>query len=528
MSLREVPPPRRTFGDWLDGFIGAFAPAWAAQRTLHRAALLEAQAIQARYFRGAKHSRLGSRQPTRGTTANFELESAEDRLDMIYRGRQLERDNAIAAGFLNRCVDNIVGPGHTPQARARYGPRNAAKKWNDMAEGLFNEWGEEQADIRGLDSFPELQRLIYRSHRRDGDVGIALAREWQLRPYEADEIRSPYGQRLSPSMVDGVELNRKGKPVRFWVLGGEDNPSQLLPGIRHTASVGSIDAEDFIYYPRRQRLGQTRGLPGFWNTAHLLHHIDQNIESVVVAARMAACFGLIVHRKGRPGRPVKQRTRTDSGGDGDTYYERRIKPGMQWTLGPEDRVTQVQPLQPGQSWPDFVRLLARVAGLSWDLPLELAFLDFTQTNYSNARAALLQFWRAMLCEQIAFQKKVLRKVWRWRIRGFIQEGKLKDRPDFAAHGWTPPGQTWLDPTKEIVTQLLAVDAGFDTLTAVAQRQGRDLLDMLEERQRELEEMEERGIPVVRSNLTRDPGNPAMEEPEEDFGDAGKEPEEEDE
>ena len=80
----------------VDGTIAALSPAWAADRAADR---LELELLQAE-FRGARHTRIDRQAPARRQHANFELFRGQDRLDMVFRARQLENNSAIAEGLL--------------------------------------------------------------------------------------------------------------------------------------------------------------------------------------------------------------------------------------------------------------------------------------------------------------------------------------------------------------------------------------------------------------------------------------------
>jgi capsid protein len=100
-------------------------------------------------------------------------------------------------------------------------------------------------------------------------------------------------------------------------------------------------------------------------------------------------------------------------------------------------------------------------------------------------------------------RKILSKIYKWRVQGFIREGKLGYRKDWWRHEWIPQGQGWVDPVKEIQAALLGNDAGFFTLAEVLASQGKDLEEHLDELERENKMLEARGLKKMHSTLTRD-------------------------
>lgn len=488
MSLREVPKPPKSFGERLDSFISIFAPKWAAERTAWRA-------MERLSYRTARSARI-DRPAGMGGSADFHLEAGYERDKILFRARQLERDNAIASGILDRAVDNVIGTGMTVQARTE------DAGWNDAAESLFEEWTA-ACEVRGLDDFGEFQRGVYRALVRDGDVGILKIEDADagglLQAIEGDLIAAPAGTRLSNRMVDGVELDARGRPTRFWLI--DENAMETRSNAGRDSMLGSLQvpAERMLFLARRRRLGQTRGEPAFAQSSWLFEQLDGHIEAVVVAARMAACFGVMITR---PGGFSNLPSLEDS--QGTSRKEFHLEPGMVKVLDQGEQVSTLAPQQPTQNFPEFLTTLGRILGLPFGLPLELIFLDFSKTNYSSARASLLQAYRRFRVEQARFIAHFLRPVWLWKVDEWIREKKLPQRADWKKHAWIPPGWQWIDPKAEADGHLLAIDAGLKTVGEVVAETGRDFEELLQARGREIKAMKAAGLPEVRSVGTRDP------------------------
>lgn len=489
--MREVVPRPRSLGERLDAIIGIFSPRMAAERAAWRAA-------ERLSYRSARTGRT-DRGPAVGGSADYHLEAGYDRDRILQRARQLERDNCIAAGILERAVDNIVGTGMVPRAAT------SSETFNRKAEALFAEWAEDP-EARGLFDFDELQRATYLSYIRDGDVGTLKLGDGKLQAVEGDLIASPAGKpHLDNRMVDGVELDRRGRPVTYWLIDESGTETRNNAGRDHLPGTIPVDAARMLFLARRKRLGQTRGEPAFAQSAQLFDQVDGHIEAVVTAARMAACFGVMLRRPGGYGSGIPEIT----GSDGVARKDFRLEPGMVKTLEQGEEVTTLSPAQPTQNFPDFLAVLGRLLGLPFGLPLELVFLDFSKTNYSSARAALLQAYRRFRVEQRRFIAHWLRPIWRWKVEEWVREGVLTNAPeDWKKHIWTPPAWQWIDPKAEAEGHLIAIDAGFSTVAEVIAETGRDWRDVFAARKRELEEMKKAGMPEVRSNATRDPLPPA--------------------
>lgn len=438
-------------------------------------------------YRGAQATRLDKPSPSaRGASPDWTLEREYDRRDLVDRARQLERNSVLAEGMLSRSTEAVVGNGFGLQAKS------ADEVWNKDVEAKWKAWCESGADVRGLCSFGELLALVFRSFLRDGDVGAVLLSTGQIRVVESDEIASPTGY-LRPNMVDGVELNESGRPIAYHVI---RNPRVLAVDRRGLPNHTVVPAENVLFLARRRRAGQTRGVSAFAGVTWILDQIDGNIEAVTVAARMAACFGVVLKRKSR-GAGLD----TVTGADGIARRKLRVEPGSFFEVEPDEDVKQIQANQPTTNFPDFLNTLARVAAIPFGLPVEILMMNFEKTNYSNARAALLQAFKVWR-EHQGRLKAFCTRVYLWWLLRQIEAGEVSARADALEHGWLTPGWQWIDPQAEIQTTLAAIDSGLETRAQALMRLGFDPEEQYAQIRKEQPIAKELGLDV-RSTLTRD-------------------------
>lgn len=160
--------------------------------------------------------------------------------------------------------------------------------------------------------------------------------------------------------------------------------------------------------------------------------------------------------------------------------------------------------RPGDSFAPFVERLLRAVGASVGLPYEVIAKDFSKTNYSSARAALLEAWRVYSFYQkwLVFSfcqplwEMVIEEAW---LRGMIEIPK--GSPDFyqARHlytgaMWIPPRKGHVDPVKEMNANILGLENNILTLAQIIAEQGGDWETTLEQRARETR-VQERLLPT---------------------------------
>ena len=133
--------------------------------------------------------------------------------------------------------------------------------------------------------------------------------------------------------------------------------------------------------------------------------------------------------------------------------------------------------------------------------------DFSKTNYSSARAALIEAWRFFNGRRswiINYWAKPVFELW---LEECVNKG-LIEAPNFYENKaawcrckWIGPGRGWVDPVKEAQASQIRMETGLSTLEDECASQGLDWEEVLMQRVRELKRMKELGIsPSENGNL----------------------------
>jgi lambda family phage portal protein len=482
----------------LDSAIAIVSPTAALKRQQARTALRVMDS-----YRGGVATRLDRGFSTNLSLVHGSTGERQKLASMRDRARQLDRDNSIAHSLLNTETDNVVAEGMTLQSRT------SDNTFNNEAEERFYRWLD-IADIRQSFSGSQLQRMIYRCARRDGDVGILLANvngESRLQIIPADLIADETGG-VGKDRVNGIEFDRYGTPRRFSVRTVDD---------QGTDKYQWIPQQDMIFYAHRREPNQTRGESCFAQVFGLLDQLDGYIDAVVVASRMAAVFGLIFKESGGAAQYNSLPSITNS--QGNPQKAITIENGMLKYIGQDDDVVQVQAQQPMAQTPDFIRAMMRLVGMPFDMPLELAMHDMSQVNFSSARIGLLSYYRACRSRQEDYIARVWNRVYRWWISREYKRWQLGDErafvtpfpDDFLEYQWMARGWQYTDPVSEGQADQLAIDMGIDSPQGVCARLGRDWEAIQVDRKKAQDATRAASLPVIRSTLTRDEPAQPMEQ-----------------
>lgn len=395
-----------------------------------------------------------------------------DRDTMRRQSQEFDRDNGLYHGIINRAMDCILGDGLVLQART------ASDKVNQRLEALWAEWWE-QAEVRGMDDGPDLERMIFRHLLVDGDVGVILDdASGQIQLIESERI---YG---GPSS-DGVEIDRLGRPVAYYV-------SDYGPGGRIGGNARRIEADRFVYLANRHRQTQTRGVPVLQAAFAMFHRINDTCDSEAIAWQLQSKLAFAINRQDAE-RLAYLNSEAEADYSDETMAKRYTDIGEALIFNgvPGETVTPIERKIPGSTFTESLRTFLRLLGLPLGLPLELVLLDWSQTNYSSARASIKQAERMFRRWQRVLRQRLLGRIYRWKLDQWVSEGLLTTRRDLAVHDFLAPVYPFVDPQKETEAQLKRFAGGLTSPSREAKEAGLDLVDLLDDQERDLRQIADR-------------------------------------
>jgi lambda family phage portal protein len=417
------------------------------------------------------------------------------------RSRNLERNNLLACGVLDRVVENVVG------TTFRIEPKTLSREFNTAARAWWKGWANTTAcDVRGRLTFGAILRMAYRAKKRDGDVGIVLAETGdedggdfpprpRLQVIEPERICSPrrneYAIPKGNQIVDGVEMNAYGRAIAYWVDGGG-----------YLAKPARVDARDFVFMAHTTRYGDTRGEPGFTGGFGLFGQIMGYLEASVIAARVGASQAMIAKRRDpnaarnalgtmqvMPPNPNVQAT-------AEKWMD--IQPGMLHFLNIDEDLVPFNPAHPQQQLPDAIATFARFVGVKFGLTIEQVMLDFSRTTFSSGKMARIQAEATAEIEQEDLATNVVSRIYQWAISKAVKLGEIRVKPpaDLWSHEWIPGRRPSPQPEKDIDVAERAVKLGVDARGYIAKSlYGYEFEEVCQQNKADREAMANAGLPI---------------------------------
>ena len=515
LTLKEVPKKKITFSEKMDSFVGIFSPRKAHLRRAYR----QASKYAFSSYRGAEKNRLRSDWIPGSGSADEDL--LAELPDLRERSRELNRNNGDAAGITTTMTTNVIGTGIKPQSRVDRESLEiddkTAEKFQKRAERAWQRWLP-YADSTERMNFYEIQHLVDRQMLENGEVIVLPLRlKDKNRPYdlaleviESDRLATPSDKRGDKSIRDGVEIGERGQPVAYWIRKTHPGDMTLRLRIPKSNQFTRIPAKNKLGMPSIFHLywvlrpGQTRGVPFFAPVMTMFKDLASYIEATLVTARIAACFSVFIE-KGEPyGAAYNAASKTNTSGQ----RIEELEPGMVNYLASGEKVSGLKPEQPTGTFEPFVERMLRSIGAALGLPYELIAKDFSKTNYSSARAALLEARRYFKCRQVWHSNRFGQPIWELLLEEAFLKGELptkkfyEKRLDWTRARWITPGWAWVDPLKEVKASKEAIAGNLSTLSDELAGQGKDYDEVLEQRAKEEKKRKELGL----KNPDLDPKN----------------------
>jgi len=409
--------------------------------------------------------------------------------------RAHDRQSAVFSGILNRAVENVLGSSFRWHATTADEPTNARidQYIGERAMAI-------RSDARGMNDLAEAMGLALRAVWTDGDALAVHREDGGLQWYEADQFVTPLSPPDGRRIVNGVELDPRGRPVAFWL-----GDRKWGGWTRSTEDAVRVSAADAVFVPNLRRSSQTRGVPALAAALSLYERFDGYVENEALAAEIDSMLAFFIVRE--PGYSAStllpgqgQQTRAD----GTAQTLQKIEPGAILELFPGEKVEPFHSTRPGEIFGTYTEAVLSMIGASIGMPLILVLLDFRRVNYSSARAALLEARRSFRHWQRFIRRRAFDPIYqRWIAQG-IADGDLPACDDIFSVDVGFSGWEWVDPLKEVEADIGAIRGGLETYSDVVEKRGLDFETLCQRRQKDEATLERYGITVHLQDVTFPP------------------------
>jgi len=468
----------------------------------------------------------------------------KDTLDS--RVRDVLRNDGYARSGASLQQDSVVGALYQLTARPNLRVLGLqddpewAKEFSEEVESKFSIWAESPdawPDMARRMTFTEMIRLAVGVYLATGEF-LAVS-EWARngpRPYQTafqvidiDRLKTPYEYMGEDLVRGGIRLTRSGQPRGYYIWRRHPNEQfyyDARPGrdwdyVKARTRWGRLRV---LHLAHRVRPEQTRGVSelvaGLAETKILHKFRKLTLQNAAVNASFAATIESEL--------PTEAAFAALGGGNVDPasaavqFASKYLSAVNQYVSGAQNiqidgvKIPHLFPgsrlnLQPagkiGGVGQDFEKSLLRHLAATLGVSYEELARDYSSTNYSSARAAMLQTRRSMAARKRFIADRFANAIYRaWfeeaankRVsQGGLESLRYSKAPNiyrglnldaYTAATWLGAGVGQIDELKETQAALLRVKMGLSTYEEEIRKLGRDWRDVFAQRAREQEEME---------------------------------------
>ncbi|MBC3970563.1 phage portal protein [Morganella morganii] len=474
-----------------------------------------------------------------------EINIYRDRI--VSRMRDLARNDGWASGSITRVLDNAVGACYRPVFKPDYRMLRQltgnkafdavwAAEYSRFITAHWRSWANDKGrycDVERKQTVSQMLRLAFRHKLLDGDALAVL----QYRPdrlghgkaryattvqiIDPDRLSNPQQNFDMPNIRGGVEIDSDGAPIAYhireahmgdWWAGKKTMTWKRIQ--RETSWGRPVVVHDFDM----ERGAQHRGIGILAPIVQKLKMLIKYDESELEAAILNAIFGAYIES------PYDAQMVASALGDtgdftGDElsayqtqrteYYQDKrlnLQNGARIPhLFPNEKIVTLSAARPTSNFDGFESAVLRNISAATGLSAQQVTQDWSDVNYSSARAAMLEAWKTLTRRRDDFSNGFAQPIavaFAEEIHDVEDVPLPNDAPDFMDASasycrarWMGPGRGWVDPVAEKKGAILSMEAGFSTLEMeVAENMGEDWEELVDQRSYELQRFKELGLP----------------------------------
>lgn len=428
-----------------------------------------------------------------------DLNTGERRM-LVARSRDAMRNHLIARAAIARIRTNVVGTGLVCRAQIDHEAlgidEEEAEQLNAQLDRIWELYAADprECDAEAMLNHYQLQALVLVSALVGGDVFVATPDDerpgclfsTRLQLIETDRVSNPGGGMDTDRLVEGVEFDSLGAPVRYHVCSGypaeynqtgklEWKPLNVFGPETGRRRVLHVMAD-------KDRPGQKRGAPYLAPVLEPLQKLERYSSAELMAAVISAMFTVFIEKTeayddGKMTLAALTQegdgySTDDAAGDDDL----QLGEGAILDLGKGEKANIANPARPNAQFDPFFVAVVKEIGAALELPFEELLLHYN-SSYSAARAAMLQAWRFyslrrwwLTCDfcqpsrDLIIDEAVARGM--IHLPGYADPAK---RRAYTQALWIGPARGAIDELKEAKAARERIDVGLsnETLEAAA-------------------------------------------------------------
>lgn len=494
-------------------------------------------------------------------SANGDLLPDKEMLDS--RSKDMVRNSGYIAGAVNIHQDSIVGgqfmlnarPNHRLLSTVNPGfDEDWAIEYQEFVESMFPLWAESPdnwPDASRINTFTGLIRLGVGVSVYAGEIMGTV--EWLRdtgRPFgtaiqmiDPDRLITPDGEVFNNRIKRGVETNKFGAPVAYHVRQAHpndwfDNKAYKTKRIPIRKPWGRMQ---FIHIFEQKRVDQSRGVSDMVSTLKEMKMTKKYQDVVLQNAVVNATYAATIESE----LPAEAAYNQLGAGGSSEYAEEYMSQIANYVgnsknihidgvkiphLFPGTKLNLKNAGSTGGVGEDFEKSLLRHIAASLGLSYEQFSRDYTNTNYSSARASMLETWKSMQSRKHMIADRFASTIYTLWLEELMNSKHGVPLPSgvspsvfyeglnkgaFSACSWVGASRGQVDEKKETEAAVMRIEKGLSTYEEECSRIGKDFREVFAQRAREEKVLKELKLDFSSDKKTKDVKGDETEDSTED-------------
>ena len=454
--------------------------------------------------------------------------SAEDDIDLYSstlrkRARDLFAGGGLARSGPQTLTTSVVGWGIQPKPKIDGEFLGLSDDEREQAEQAilreFRLWADNtMCDAERQQTFYGLQQLAFLSMLMSGDVFALFGMQENKRtPYqttvrllEADRICTPDTSGDSESVetegggriIDGVEIDKTGAVIKYHIASRSPNSmndSSILEWTAIDAFGRDTGYPNILHVMTYERPEQRRGIPFVSAEIEQLKQFSRYMNAELAANVVSAMLTVFITSEDDDGRFGLEDAVNEDEKVTDDDFQLELAPGAVYSLPPGKHVDAVNPLRANNQFETFVNTCIMTIASSMGIPKEVLVKKY-ESNYTAARASLLDFWRTVRVYRTRFNAAFNQPIYEQWLSEAVASGRI-DAPGFFEDPavrqawcgcmWVGASMGHVDPRKEVEAAALRIANNITTQEQEASEyNGNDWSANIRQRKKEMSVLKE--------------------------------------
>lgn len=381
----------------------------------------------------------------------------------------------------------------------------------------FKLWGEtKMCDAERQKDFYDMQQLAFLSMLISGDVFALFGMKPNPRtPYqttvrllEADRISTPDSSGDSTStetegggrIIDGVEIDKEGAVIRYYIASRSpvaQNDSTELTWQPIDVYGKDSGYENILHIMTWERPEQRRGIPFVASEIEGLKQLDRYMNAELAANVVSSMLTAFITSTEGDGKSGMEDAIDPDEKVTDDELHLELAPGAIYDLPPGKSVVTVNPLRNNTAFESFVNTQFMIRGSGFGIPKEVLVKKY-ESNYTAARAALLDFARTVRVYRSRFDRQFNQPIYEQVLAEAVASGRIQApgffddplvRKAWSGCQWIGSTMGHVDPLKEINAAAMRIANNITTQEQeAAEYNGNDWSENVRQRRKELTEL----------------------------------------